>query len=256
MQVLMVSFNIAQPSALHRPACTETRELQSLFLCPTEVVREGLLSDEPLGHVAWSRTVVCPKLMDTSTQCGGGMLLLSPDAQFQCEALYYSGPFHFDIYACAFEPVFLLLPPTAPSLFFKVCRAEGSFACLLHLGCLWQWHKHTAVFLMVRRQVHEELCPKEKQTSKTPSLSKPINCWSERQALEQLGVGRLPFWVAIQGPFSPRCGYLFPLKVKTNSLLKSFSKFPSFWSDAMKCPGITYWLGKTSPFWNLGFTCC
>lgn len=52
MQVLMASLNIAQPSALHRPACTKTQELQSLFLSPTEVVKEGLLSDETLGHAA------------------------------------------------------------------------------------------------------------------------------------------------------------------------------------------------------------
>lgn len=53
---------IAQPSALHRPSCTKTQELQSLFLSPTEVVQEGLLSDEALGHVAWLITVVCPSL--------------------------------------------------------------------------------------------------------------------------------------------------------------------------------------------------
>lgn len=62
--------------------------------------------------------------------------------------------------------------------------------------------------------MHEGLCPKEKQASRTPSLSKPTDCWSGRQALEQPGVGRLPLWVIMQGPFSPRHGYLFPVKGK------------------------------------------
>lgn len=96
----------------------------------------------------------------------------------------------------SFMPVLLNLPSSSfslllPQVYFSRC-AELKAPCLLHLGHLWQRYKHTAVFLMARRQVHEELCPKEKQATRIPSLSNPLDCWSERQALEQLGVGRLP----------------------------------------------------------------
>lgn len=117
--------------------------------------------------------------------------LPSPVTQFLCEASYYSGAFHSVIYACAFEfSIFLFLPSTAPGLFFKMCRAEGSrsFAFGLPLvltqtyGCLPNDQEAS----------DEELCPREKQAIRTSSLSKPINCWSKRQTLKWSGVGWLP----------------------------------------------------------------
>lgn len=147
------------------------------------------------------------------------MFLPFPDSQFQCEASYYSGPFPFVIYACAYE-FSIFFSHLLPQVYFSRC-AERKTACLLHLGCLWQQHKHTADFLMVRRHVHEELCPKEKQAGRTPLLSRPIDCWSERQVLEQLGIGQLLLWVNTQGPFSPRCGYLFPVRVKNQLIAQA-----------------------------------
>lgn len=243
----------AQPSVLHTPACPKIWELQTFFLSPTELVREGFLSDKALGHVANGCVSYLMDAKAPNAERGCFFPPLMPSSSVKhCITLG-----HFIL---SFMPVLLNLPSSSfsfllPQFYFSRC-AELKAACLLHLGCLWQWHKHKALFLLTRRQVHEELRPKEKQASSSPSLSKPIDCWSKRQALKQPGVGWLLLWVTMQGPFSPRCGYLFPVKVKNHSLLKAFSKFPSFWSDAMKWPGMTYWLGKPSHSWSLVFTWC
>lgn len=131
MQVWMASFNMAQPSAeaLHRPGCTKTWELQSLFLSPTEVVREGLLLDEALGHVAWSRKVVCPSSWTPRYLMPRGNVSPLPWCPVAVWSIVLLRAISF-CHLCLCFWIFDLppSPPTAPGVFFKVCRAEGSLS--------------------------------------------------------------------------------------------------------------------------------
>lgn len=98
--------------------------------------------------------------------------------------------------------------------------------------CIWAAFgrdTHTAVFVTVRER--QRKC----RLAGLPCFPIPLTAgardrnWNS-SALDGCQSG---------SPSSPGCDYLFPVKVKINSLLKSFSQFPSFWNDSMKWPQMT-----------------